>query len=209
MAAKPLERGVTIALPQAPELALEGVYSSGADGAGAIIAPPHPLYGGSMDHPVVSEIAYAFAKRGTASLRFNWRGVGASAGVPSGDLEDGEADYAAALEQLAETVPGELAACGYSYGAVVAAHVARRNPRVARLLLVAPPPSLLDREALAAFPGAVRLVAGENDEFAPAAAVGELSDACSHATLTVVSGADHFFGAGLAELGRSVSEWLD
>ena len=71
---KALEKMVAIPLGS-DGAALEGIYLSGPDGAasGAVVAPPHPLYGGSMDSPVVNEIAYACQKAGHASLRFNWR----------------------------------------------------------------------------------------------------------------------------------------
>ena len=99
------------------DLALEGIYLSGSqdDGRGALVAPPHPLYGGSMDSPVVNEVAYACERCGIASLRFNWRGVGASAGTPSGETAHAEADYGAALAHLGETVPGAIIGCGYSF----------------------------------------------------------------------------------------------
>ena len=59
-------------------LVLEGVWQNGD--RGAVVAPPHPLYGGSFDNPVVNEIAYALHRLGQASLRVHWRGVGASPG---------------------------------------------------------------------------------------------------------------------------------
>ena len=81
----PKERAVAIPL-EGGEQALEGVFVAGLDddAVGVVVAAPHPLYGGSMDSPVVNEIAYAARKAGLASLRFNWRGVGASAGAISG-----------------------------------------------------------------------------------------------------------------------------
>jgi len=99
------ERAVAIPLAGGTQ-ALEGIYVAGldADAVGVVVAAPHPLYGGSMDSPVVNEIAYAARTAGLASLRFNWRGVGASAGLPSGEATDADADYRAALDHLLETL---------------------------------------------------------------------------------------------------------
>jgi hypothetical protein len=76
------EQAVTIPLA-AQGLVLEAVWQAG-DHKGAVIAPPHPEYGGSLDSPVVNEIAYGLHREGYASLRFNWRGVGASSATWSG-----------------------------------------------------------------------------------------------------------------------------
>jgi alpha/beta superfamily hydrolase len=135
------EKMVAIALGDGGE-SLEGIYLAGASGddRGAVIAPPHPLYGGSLESPVVAELAFACHRHGIATLRFNWRGVGASAGEASGDAAIADEDYAAALAHLAETVPGALLACGYSFGSAAAVRAAERSPRVRRLVLVAPPP---------------------------------------------------------------------
>ena len=128
------ERMVTIALPgrgAGPGGGdLEGIFIAGAAGSnrGAVVAPPHPLFGGSIESPVLNEIAYACTKTGIASLRFNWRGVGASTGVPSGDAADAEVDYRAALTHMGETVDGPIVACGYSFGAAAAVRVALERP---------------------------------------------------------------------------------
>ena len=95
------EQMVPIVVPGAG-LTLEGVWQKG-EGRGAVIAPPHPEYGGSLEHPVISELAYALYKAGVASLRFNWRGVGASQGVTSGEASAADEDYLAAVEQVFET----------------------------------------------------------------------------------------------------------
>lgn len=209
MARRPLERAVTIAR-EGGELALEGIFLAGedADAAGVVMAPPHPLMGGSMDHPVVNEVAHACTGAGMASLRFNWRGVGASAGTPSGDPADAVADYLCATAYLGETVGGPLAAAGYSYGAATAVAAASREPRIRRLLLVAPPLAMLDRAALAGFRGAVLIVAARHDEFS---AAGELEALCAslpRGTFHLVPDADHFFVAGLAEVSRAAAAWL-
>lgn len=203
------ERAVTIAAPEISGV-LEGLFVSGAppETGGAVIGPPHPQYGGSMESPVVGELAWACARVGLASLRFNWRGVGASGGRRSGAAADADADYRAALAHQAETVVGDLVACGYSFGGACALRVAASSPRVTRLLLVAPPPTLLDAGALEAFDGPVLVATGEADELAPPGILARLLDGVAGARLHVIPETDHFFATGLAELGRSAREWL-
>lgn len=206
------ERAVTIPAGDAAEgLALDALYVAPdptlEDAGGAVIAPPHPLYGGSMDSPVVAELSWALSRGGLATLRFDWRGVGASAGRPSGDAEDARADYAAALDQLAESVSGRLVAAGYSFGAAAAVRASAQTPRVRALVLVAPPPSMLDRTLLAARPLDVWIVAGERDGIAPAAELDSIARELPRARVVTIAQADHFFGAGLGELGRTVTQW--
>jgi alpha/beta superfamily hydrolase len=205
------ERAVTILLDGETGIALDGLYTAGSDehAGGVVIAPPHPLYGGSMDSPVVTEIAWACARTGLASLRFNWRGVGASGGVSSGDPEDARADYAAAIEQLASTVGGRLFAAGYSFGAAAAALAAAPDPHVRGLILVAPPPSMLDRAALAARPRDVLILTGEHDSLAPVATLEAIAEELPRARFARIEEADHFFGAGLAQLGKEITRWLE
>jgi alpha/beta superfamily hydrolase len=204
------ERAVTILLDGEEGIALDGLFmaSRDPDAGGVVIAPPHPLYGGSMDSPVVSDIAWACAKAGFASLRFNWRGVGASGGTSSGDADHARADYTAALAQLASTVPGRLLAAGYSFGAAAAVRAAAEEPRVRGLILVAPPPALLDRDALAARPRDVLILGGEHDEIAPAAALEEIAQELPRGRFVRIVEADHFFVAGLADVGREITKWL-
>lgn len=204
------ERAVPIACEGLP-FALDGIFvaareASAADGG--VIAPPHPLYGGSMHSPVVNELAHSLHKAGIASLRFDWRGIGASGGSPSGSAQDADADYTAALDHLEETINGELLACGYSFGAAAALRAAAGRPRVMRLVLVSPPPQLLDPEALARFVGRVLIVTGELDTIAPPDALAAIASRARRGHFAVIPGCDHFFGVGLAELEREVSGWL-
>lgn len=191
-------------------LALEGLYvpSGDEDSWGSVIAPPHPLYGGSMDSPVVTEIAHASVKAQIASLRFNWRGVGGSAGEMTGEPEAAIADYAASLAFLEETVPGPLLACGYSFGAATAVAAAHGRSRVQQLLLVAPPPAMLDAEILQAFAGRVFIAVGDSDEFAPAAELEAIAARCENAHFAVIPDTDHFFMTGLPDLGKLAADWL-
>ncbi len=212
--AKREEKGTTIPwLGEAGERgeALEGLFIAGEtpSSGGAVIAPPHPLYGGSMDSPVVSELAWACTKTGIASLRFNWRGVGASTGAPSGDLAVGAEDFGAARLQMARTVSGPLVAAGYSFGAGAALRAAVEQPRITRLLLVAPPPSLLDAAALGSGDREVLILTGERDTLAPADVLAELAASTPHARFVPLAEADHFFAAGLAQLTAEVTRWLE
>ncbi|MBW2315511.1 MAG: alpha/beta fold hydrolase [Deltaproteobacteria bacterium] len=202
------ERSVPI--PTSDGLALEGLYVavSGVEVGGAVVAPPHPLYGGNMDLPVLNELAHACDRAGIATLRFNWRGVGASAGTPSGEAGDADLDYGASLEQIAETVPGPLVACGYSFGAATAVRCAAREPRITRRVLVAPPPSLLDLDALERFPGKTLILTGENDDLAPADALAALAAENDRIEFALVPEADHFFAFGLAEIGKQALRFL-
>ncbi len=211
--AKREERAVTIPLASGGGLALDALYVAPdpdvEDPGGAVVAPPHPLYGGSMGSPVVTELSWAFAKSGLATLRFDWRGVGASAGAPSGELGDATDDYDGALAQLAESVSGPLVAAGYSFGAAAAARAAVQNARVRRLVLVAPPPAMLDRGALGARAIDTLIATGAHDAIAPPAALAGLAQELPRARFVSIEDADHFFGAGLAELGRIVTRWLE
>jgi alpha/beta superfamily hydrolase len=206
------ERLVTIACEDlGAGAALEGLFLRARETirGGAVIAPPHPLYGGSMENPVVSELAFVFARSGLSSLRFNWRGVGASAGSPSGDLQEAAQDYSAALAHLRDTAPGFLVHCGYSFGA--AAAVAKLDPsalKAAALLLIAPPPQLLALDRLRAFHGEVLIVAGQLDAMAPPASLQRITEEIPSAKLVALPKVDHFFSVGLRELAHESGAWL-
>lgn len=213
--ANKLEKPATIALTDREGQegwVLDGLYRAGEsdDYGGAVVAPPHPLYGGSMDSPVVTQIGFACEKAGIASLRFNWRGAGASAGALSGSPDDALEDYNAALDFLEETVSPPLVAAGYSYGAATAL-VAGERVTVRRLALVSPPPSMIDVARLEAFKGKVYIAVGENDSLAKASELRAITKGLSHVRLEVLDDTDHFFtsGPGLSVLQQSLSAWLE
>jgi hypothetical protein len=194
------ERAVAIPMREGA-LALEGTYVAGAGDAGAVIAPPHPLYGGSMDSPVVAEIAHACSRAGLATLRFNWRGVGASQGVRTGSLAAAELDYSAAVMHLHRTIDAPILGAGYSFGAVAAARVGLRDPRIRALLLVAPPYDMIRELPLESLGKPLHVIVGDHDRFAPLDLLSELLAPLPHARLEVIPRADHFFATtGLAEL---------
>ncbi len=137
----------------------------------AVVAHPHSLYGGSMDNKVVTTLTRACRQAGGVALRFNFRGVGASAGEY--DAGRGEAgDFLAARDWLAGEYPDlpEWVA-GFSFGSYVAASgVAELNARgtpPAALLLVAPPVHNYGFDALEAPGCPVTVVQGEADDVVP------------------------------------------
>ncbi len=193
------EQAVTIPLGD-EGLVLDGVWQKG-EGRGAVVAPPHPKYGGSLDHPVVSEIAHALYRRGYASLRFNWRGVGGSQGRVSGDPAAAAADYAAALDHVEQTLDAPTIGAGYSFGAATALRVALHDRRIRRLVLVAPPLAMIESLAVDSLAVPLLVVVGERDAYAPPDRLADWAESLQGAELRVIPGADHFFAAsGLAEL---------
>ena len=103
----------------------------------AVIAHPHPLYGGTMDNKVVTTLERALRERGAATFRFNFRGIGASEGVH--DEGRGETDDMVAVIEHAKRVAGDVPVwiAGFSFGGAVAVKASLRAP-FARLVLVAP-----------------------------------------------------------------------
>ena len=102
--------GVIEALRDRPAGAPKGV---------AVIAHPHPLFGGTMDNKVVQTLARAFVQTGWEAIRFNFRGVGAS----QGEHDAGRGEAQDLLEVVRQVAPqGPLALAGFSFGAFVTTH---------------------------------------------------------------------------------------
>ena len=198
-------------LSVSPGVTLDGrlAIPPGARG-GIALCHPHPLYGGDMENPVVVRVAEVCRETGLATLRFDFRGVGASTGVfDEGRGEQDDLD--AALDHLAAALPAgaSVAAAGYSFGAAVAARVAMRRS-LAGLALIAPAlamPALADLGNLAAFEPPLLVVAGTADQYCPPDALERLARAVPRATVRTVEGADHFFLGKLFPLGGIVGEW--
>ena len=184
---------------------LDGIYLRGEQPPPLLVASPHPLLGGSMQNPVVNEIAYAAARRGCASLRFDYQGGGASEGEPSDDPEQAASDMKHALDHLLETTGAPLAAiAGYSFGCAAALLLAARDPRVDRVLLVAPPrKSSLAVPDYGAITVPVTVVVGEADHLSDVSREKELAQAhAPRVRLEVIREADHSFRSGMVQLAR-------
>jgi uncharacterized protein len=118
------------------DVVLEGTAHRGERQPPLLILPPRPEEGGGMDHVVAAELAFAAARAGHATLRFNYRGVGASQGARGTALEE---DASAALDVALENARAPAAAVAALHGsASVALALAARRPELAGLCLVAP-----------------------------------------------------------------------
>lgn len=217
-----VERGQVLermTLVRSGELELEALYASGTsstpEGLPVVLAGPHPRFGGNMDSPVLAELVWSLASARRPTLRFNWRGVGASQGecgvppLPAAEpprLGPECADLEAAIAQHAGQEPCALV--GYSFGAAVACAVAAHHPQVERLALVAPLVGMmeLDWDALAHSGVPTVVVCGELDPHASPEAVGQA--VAGRFAVQVIPGAGHGFQRGLPELARRVTAAL-
>jgi alpha/beta superfamily hydrolase len=188
------------------EMALDA--PTGASRGVAVIAHPHPLFGGTLDNKVVQTLARAFAQSGWTAVRFNFRGVGASEGVY--DEGRGEIDDMLAVVQRAAP-DGALALAGFSFGAFVTSHVFERlfavRP-VDQLVLVGVAASRFPVAAIAEPAHLQTLVIhGELDDTVPLQAV--LDWARPQALpVTVIPGGSHFFHGQLPLLKNLVARHL-
>ena len=174
----------------------------------AVIAHPHPLFGGTLDNKVVQTLARALVQCGWTAVRFNFRGVGTSAGTHDqgrGELED----FLAVVEQVAPD--GALALAGFSFGAFVTSHALAalwHERNVEQVVLVGTAASRFD---VATVPPEAHLrtlvVHGEQDDTVA------LSDVLNWARpqvlpVTVVPGGGHFFHGQLPLLKNLVVRHL-
>ena len=175
-----------------------------ADGAApkgvAVIAHPHPLFGGTLDNKVVQTLARAFTQCGWTAVRFNFRGVGKTEGLHDdgrGELDD----MLAVASQLAPT--GPLCLAGFSFGAFVTTHAfekLRTVRRIDKLVLVG---TSVVRSAAASIETTEHdktiVIHGELDDTVELSAVLSWARPQSLA-VTVVPGGGHFFHGQLALL---------
>ena len=181
-----------------PTGALEVIFTKpeAVPSALALICHPHPQFGGTMDNKVVQTLAKALAELGCATLRFNFRGVGKSAGVFDdgvGETEDAAAALAWARSQVPESTP--LVAAGFSFGCFVQTLLLPRS-QPQQLVLVGP---AVNRFTISEVAKDTIIIHGEEDDVVP------LADVMNWARpqglpVTVFPGAGHFFHGRLTEL---------
>ena len=171
----------------------------------ALVAHPHPLYGGTMDNKVAQTLARAFVALGYATARMNFRGVGASAGVH--DAGAGETDdMALLLAHMRQRYPGLPAALsGFSFGTFVQAQLQQRlqeqGEPAERLVLVG---AAAGKWAMPDIPADTILIHGEQDDTIPLSAVLDWARP-QDIPVIVIPGADHFFHRRLQHIKNLVT----
>ena len=188
---------------------------AGAPRAAAVFAHPHPQFGGTMHTKAVYQGSKGLTRIGCVVLRFNFRGVGRSAGTF--DLGEGEKeDFRAALDYMAAHYPGlPLWAAGFSFGSWVALEVGADDERVTALIGIAPPvaPSVSGQEYDFARTRESRkakfFVQGESDEVCPIqgmwAFYGKLEEPKE---LAIIDSANHLFEGQTREVGEALEDLL-
>lgn len=174
----------------------------------AVIAHPHPLFGGTMDNKVVQTLARAFVQCGWVAVRFNFRGVGAS----QGSYDEGRGEVNDMLAMVAHAAPsGPLALAGFSFGAHVTSHAIKAlwtRRKLEKIVLVGTAVSRFEAAPLPvdAHPHAL-VLHGEEDDTVPLAAVMDWARPQA-LPVTVIPGGGHFFHGQLPLLKNLVVRHL-
>lgn len=178
----------------------------------AVVAHPHPLFGGTKDNKVVQTLARAFLQLGYITVRFNFRGVGQSAGAH--DNGNAECEDLVQLTQEARTklLSADLqnqpvALAGFSFGAFVTSHAAERLRKtevsVGKMVLVG---TATSRFSVAPVPENTLVIHGEVDDTVPLTDVLRWANG-TNVPVIVMPGVEHFFHGKLPQLKELVGRY--
>ena len=178
----------------------------------AIVCHPHPLGGGTMHNKVVFRIAAGLVDAGLLTIRFNFRGVGASTGEHN-EVEGGKQDVRDVLDYMSQQYPGEdLTLAGFSFGSRTGMEVGLSDDRVARLISVGTPVDKYDDYGfLTRVRKPILFVHGDHDEFGSLDTLRPLVDEVAKNTdveLVVIKDSGHFFDAHLNTVRDTVRDWV-
>ncbi len=192
---------------------LEALLNAGSPDAryAALVAHPHPLFGGTMHSKVVYHAAKALASFGFPVLRFNFRGAGLSEGKHHGREESD--DVRAALHWLMNEFALPLVFAGFSFGAATGLRTCCPEERVPYLISLGTPIVAEGRVYQYKFLSDCKkpklFVSGDRDQFGP---VVELERVVAHAAepkkMVIVPNADHFFEGQLPVMRQAIEKWM-
>ncbi|HUU40533.1 MAG TPA: hypothetical protein VMW42_06320 [Desulfatiglandales bacterium] len=189
-------------------LNIEGLLSIQEGEKGAVIAHPHPLYGGSMYNDVVEALVTAYHGKGFSTLRFNFRGVGNS----EGEYDQGygeQSDVKSAVLYMYDRGKKNLDLAGYSFGAWVISKINDIESMINRIIMVSPPVDLLDFSLLSFNPKIKGIITGGEDEFAPADKIRALISTWNpDARFEAIEHANHFYSGRIDALKSILSRLL-
>jgi len=176
----------------------------------ALVCHPHPLGGGTMHNKVVFRVAAGLNDAGLTTLRFNFRGVGASTSVHN-EIEGGVEDVRDALNYLKTTYPDdEITLAGFSFGSRTGIEVGMNDENVVRLISIGTPvEKYRDYDFLTEVKKPILFVHGDKDEFCSVESLRSLTDKIPHAEVVIFENCGHFFDEHLSELRDVVCEWVE
>jgi alpha/beta superfamily hydrolase len=197
----PASVGKLEAILKEPAVAAKGV---------ALVCHPHPQGGGTMHNKVVFRAAAGLIDAGLVTLRFNFRGVGASDGAHDGAAE--KQDVRDCLDYLAENYPNQpITSAGFSFGSRMGSEVAMTDERVVRLISLGTPVDKYDDfDYLERLRKPILFVHGDKDEYGSVESLQVLVDKVSKNTETemvVFENCGHFFDDHLTELRDTIKHW--
>jgi len=177
--------------------------------AAVVFAHPLPIEGGTMHTKVVYQSAKALSDIGCVVLRFNFRGVGRSAGTwdnGRGEMDD----YRAAVDFVSARYPDlELWAAGFSFGSYIAMTAGADDDRICALIGIAPPVNRYEYASVTLSTKPKFIVHGESDELIPLKAVREFYARLQDPKeLVEIDRANHLFDGQASEVGDALEELL-
>ena len=188
---------------------LEGYWQTGARDKGVVITHPHPLYGGTMNNPVVETIQSVYQHHGYATLRFNFRGVGGSQGNFDNGMGEQD-DVRAAIAYVENMKVNAIDLAGYSFGAWVNAGVASDNSTsIESVVMISPPVGFIEFENVDTLGCLKLVVTGSRDDIAPSNQIRDQLPAWNpDAQFEIIDGCDHFYMGYLDKLQSILTGYL-
>ena len=205
-------RVINVDIP-GPVGSLEGLINAKPDGtqrAIAVLGHPLPTAGGTLHTKAVFHAAKALARIDVPVLRFNFRGVGRSAGSFSDGAGEQE-DFRAALDFMTTRYPEvrRVWCGGMSFGSWVAMAVGAADSRVTALIGIACPVNKYDYSAIVSSGKPVFLVHGERDELIPHKEIRKFyAQLPEPKELVIIDAADHLFDGKASEVGDAIEDLL-